>query len=126
MGADMDTDMDTAIDSDLGRFRVIHCILPSGRGFDLLRQLKAEKGIVSAFAHHARGGGISTRKGRESFYYVEKEVVTVLAPEDRADEIFEFIFYASGVNQPHAGMVLMEKASVGASLTLPEGLPEED
>jgi hypothetical protein len=52
-------------------------------------------------------------------------VVTVLAPEDRADAVFEFIYLASGVNQPHAGMVLMERASVGVPLTLPEGLPEE-
>lgn len=106
------------------RFRVIHCILPSGRGYGLLGRLKNEMGIASGFAHHARGGGISTRKGRESFYYLEKEVVTVLAPEDRADEVFEFIYLASGVNEPHAGMVLMERASVGVPMILPEGLPE--
>lgn len=105
--------------------RVIHCILPSGRGYGLLARLKQERGIASGFTHHARGGGISTRKGRESFYYLEKEVVTVLVPEDRADELFEFIYYASGVNEPHAGMVLMEKASVGVPISLPEGLPEE-
>lgn len=107
-------------------YKVIHCILPSGQGFDLLRKLKQVKGIVSGFAHHARGGGISTRKGRESFYYLEKEVVTVLVPEARADELFEFIYYAADVNVPHAGMVLMEKAGRGVPLTLPEGLPEED
>jgi hypothetical protein len=101
------------------RYKVIHCLLPPGRAAELLERLHREKGIADAFHHHARGGGISTRKGRESFHYVEREIATVLVPEARADEIFEFLYFAAGLNQPHAGMVLMEKTVMARPGVLP-------
>lgn len=102
------------------RYKVIHCILPAGQAHAMLDRLREEKGIASVFFHHSRGGGISTRKGQESFHYLEREIATVLVPEARADEIFEFIYFASGVDQPHAGMVLMEKTRLAMPLILPE------
>lgn len=102
------------------RYKVIHCILPAGQAHAMLDRLREEKGIASVFFHHSRGGGISTRKGRESFHYLEREIATVLVPEARADEIFEFIYFASGVDQPHSGMVLMEKTRLAMPLSLPE------
>jgi hypothetical protein len=100
------------------RYKVIHCLLPFGRAAEALERLRREKGIVDVFHHHARGGGISTRKGRESFHYVEREIATVLVPEERADEIFEFLYFAAGVNQPHSGMVLMEKTIMARPVVL--------
>jgi hypothetical protein len=114
------------IDIPVGHFKVIHCFLPIGQGHELLRRLKREKGLQSAFAHHVRGGGLSTRKGRESFHFMEREVVTVLAPAEQADEIFTFLFYAAGLDTPHAGMVLMEKAQMGVPMRLPAGIPDEE
>lgn len=108
------------------RYKVIHCLLPAGRITEVLERLRLEKGIASVFYHHARGGGISTRKGRESFHYVEREIATVLVPEDQADEIFEFLYFAAGVNQPHAGMLLMEKTILARPLVLPEATAEEE
>ena len=107
------------------RFKLIHCFLPAGVAAGVMERLYAEKGIASTFHHHARGGGISTRKGRESFHYLEREIATVLVPEDRADEIFEFLFFAAGINQPHAGMILMEKSLLAKPLVLPEEGPEQ-
>ncbi|MCP5277446.1 MAG: hypothetical protein H6935_03685 [Thiobacillus sp.] len=101
------------------RYKVIHCLLPSGRAVEALERLRQEKGIADVFHHHARGGGISTRKGRESFHYIEREIATVLVPEERADEIFEFLYFATGVNQPHSGMVLMEKTVMARPIVLP-------
>ena len=102
------------------RFKVIHCLLPVGRAAEVMERLYKEKGIASLFHHHARGGGLSTRKGRESFHYMEREMATVLVPEARADEIFEFLYFAAGGNQPHSGMILMEKAIMAKPLVLPE------
>lgn len=104
-----------------GGFKVIHCILPAGRAHAVLDRLRQEKGIASVFFHHSRGGGISTRKGRESFHYVEREIATVLVPAARADEIFEFIYFAAGIDRPHEGMVLMEKTRLAMPLVLPDG-----
>lgn len=102
------------------RYKLIHCLLPAGVAAGVMERLLTEKGIAGSFHHHARGGGISTRKGRESFHYVEREIASVLVPEERADEIFEFLYFASGVNQPHAGMILMEKTLLARPLVMPE------
>jgi hypothetical protein len=102
------------------RYKIIHCLLPSAVATAVMERLFTEKGIAAGFHHHARGGGISTRKGRESFHFVEREIATVLVPEERADEIFEFLYFAAGINQPHAGMLLMEKTLLAKSLVLPE------
>lgn len=106
--------------------KVIHCFLPPGKAHELLGRLKREMGIISAFAHHARGGGIHTRKGRESFYYTEGEVVTLLVPEAEADAVFAFIGRVIGLDRPRTGMVLMEKAQRGVAMTLPDNIPDED
>jgi hypothetical protein len=105
--------------TQIPRYKVIHCLLPAGHAAEVLERLRQEKGIVDAFHHHARGGGISTRKGRESFHYVEREIATVLVPEDQADEVFEFLYFAAGLNQPHAGMVLMERTLLAHTLAMP-------
>ncbi len=112
--------------TEVPKFKIIHCLLPAGRAIEALERLRQEKGIVDVFHHHARGGGISTRKGRESFHYVEREIATVLVPEERADEIFEFLYYAAGVNQPHSGMVLMEKTLLARPLLLSNGGTDEE
>jgi hypothetical protein len=113
-------------DIPINHFKVIHCFLPIGEGHELLRRLKQERGLHCAFTHHARGGGLSTRKGRESFHYLEREVVTVLAPAEAADATFAFLYHAAGLSRPHAGMLLMEKAQMGVAMRLPEGIPDED
>lgn len=114
----------TEMSDGIPRFKIIHCLLPAGVAGEVMERLYAEKGIGSLFHHHARGGGISTRKGRESFHYMEREIASVLVPEARADEIFEFLYRAAGVDQPHAGMILMEKALVARPMVLPEEGPE--
>jgi len=114
------------IDIPVDHFKVIHCFVPVGRGHEVLLRLKRDLGEISAFAHHARGGGLSTRKGRESFHYMEREIVTVLAPAARADEIFAYLYRAAGIDKPHTGMILMEKAQMGLAMTLPADVPDED
>lgn len=113
-------------DIPIDHFKVIHCFVPIGKGNELLKRLRREQGVHSAFAHHARGGGLSSRKGRESFHYLEREIITVLAPAERADAVFAFIYGAAGMNRPHVGMILMEKAQMGVALHLPAEIPDED
>lgn len=109
---------DSPVNEPVIRYKLIHCFLPLGRAAELIERLHAEKGIADTFYHHARGGGISTRKGLESFQYQEREIATLLVPEQRADEIFEFVYFAAGLNQPHAGMVIMERALLARPLNL--------
>jgi hypothetical protein len=84
----------------------------------VLDDLRKQKGVYSGFVHHARGAGVDSRRGNKVPYYVEREVITVLAPVAQADEVFEFLYFNAGLDQPHTGMVLMEKAIRGMMCNL--------
>jgi hypothetical protein len=103
--------------------KVITCIIPAGRGLELIERLR-ELGVVSAQVHHARGIGQSGKRRRGVSHYVEREVVQALVDAARADEVFDFLYAAANIGRPHAGMLLMEKAVHGIPLVLPD-LPDE-
>ena len=112
-------------DRRAAQYKTITCFLPAGRAQGVLERLRKEKDIPSAFAYHARGAGLATRRDKNRPEYVEREMITALVPAERADEIFRFIFFASGIDQPHAGMVLMTTAPCAEILCLPGEIPDE-
>lgn len=91
-------------------YKAITCFCPAGRGQRVLEELRNEMGINSAFVHHARGVGVGNLQEKKLFY-IEREIITALVPANRADEIFRFLYFAAGINEPHAGMIVMEKAT---------------
>jgi len=101
------------------RYKLITCFLPSGRGAGVLERLRREHGLGSAFYHHARGVGTGTKRTRRSFAASEREVITVLVSAPQADEVFRFMFFAAGLDEPRAGMIFMERAARAAPLVLP-------
>ena len=107
------------------KYKTITCFLPAGRAQAVLERLRKEMDVPSAYAHHARGAGLATRRDKGRPEYVEREMITALVPAERADEIFRFIFFASGIDQPHAGMVLMTTAPSAAMLCLSDEIPDE-
>ncbi len=105
--------------------KTITCFLPVGRAQAVLERLRSEKGIHSVFAHHARGAGLANRYGKNRPLFLERDIITVLVPAKQADEIFEFVYFAAGIDKPHAGMVLMGAAASCGFFVLPE-LPEDN
>ena len=103
--------------------KMITCIMPAGRGLEIIEQLR-ELGVASAQVHHARGAGKSSKRRRGVSLYAEREVVQALVDAARADEVFDFMYAAAGIGRPHAGMLLMEKVVHGVPLALPD-LPDE-
>ena len=100
-------------------FKVLTIIMPAGRASEVLDGLRQEAGVISACAHHARG--IGTQSLRHRVYSDEKQVITALVEAARADEVFHFLYHAAGIDQPHAGMVMMGHAFRGAGVVpLPE------
>ncbi len=97
-----------------GDYRVITCVMPAGRGAEVLDVLRRELGVVSASIHHARG--IGTQSLRHRVYSDEKQVLTVVVAADQGDAVFELIYFAAGINAPHAGMVMMGHAFRAAGL----------
>ncbi|HUW51517.1 MAG TPA: hypothetical protein VMV75_10940 [Sulfuricella sp.] len=106
------------------RQKAITCFLPAGQGLEVLDRLRREKGVNTAFVHHARGVGVGSRNPGRVLIYEEREIITALVPEAEADDIFNFLYFAAKIDQPHAGMVLMEKAIHARACPLPD-LPDE-
>jgi len=97
-----------------GEYRVLICIMPAGRGTEVLEALRRETGVISAIAHHARG--IGTHSLRHRVYSDEKQILTVLVDAGRADEVFHFLYFSAGLDTPHAGMIMMGHAFRGAGV----------
>jgi nitrogen regulatory protein PII len=102
--------------------RLITCFLPVGNGLGVLERLKAERGIVEASVGRGRGMGHLTpaahRRGLGS--ETEKEILTAVVPDDRADEIFRFIFEAASIDRPHGGIMFMSRLLQATRFELPE------
>lgn len=100
-----------------GEYRVLTCIMPDGHGAEVLEALRRETGVISAFAHHARG--IGTHSLRHRIYSDEKQILTALVEAERADEVFHFLYCRAGLDAPHAGMIMMGHAFRGAGVVPP-------
>jgi hypothetical protein len=100
--------------------RLITCFLPSGRAAEVLERMRKEHGLASAAYHHARGVGTGTRTGRGAFFSAEREVLTVLVPESRADELFRELYFAAGLNAPNNGIIFMERLLRATPTVMPE------
>lgn len=106
--------------------KIITCILPAGRGQEVLARLRKERGFVNASVHHARGIGAATMRRRQrARYFTEKDVLVAVAPAEDADDLFDFIYYAGGIGEPHSGMIFMERAFRATSMVAPN-LPSEE
>jgi hypothetical protein len=97
-----------------GDYRVLTCIMPTGRGTEVLEALRRETGVISAYAHHARG--IGTHSLRNRVFSDEKQILTALVEAERADEVFHFLYFNAGLDAPHAGMLMMGHSFRGAGV----------
>ena len=106
--------------------KLITSILPMGRGHEMLKKLRDEKGIYTANLDTARGMGKLTpdshRTGAGS--QTEKDILNVVIDSDRADEVFEYIYETAQINKPHGGMIFMTRLRQASPYNLPE-LPDE-
>ncbi|AGA90957.1 hypothetical protein Thimo_2210 [Thioflavicoccus mobilis 8321] len=105
--------------------KVITCILPKGRAMPVLEVLAREHRLTALDIHYARGvGRITPLRHRGVGETSEKEVLTVTAPADEADAIFEVIYELAEINRPHGGLMFMHALQASTQFRLPE-LPEE-
>lgn len=103
----------------------ITCILPKGIAPEILNMLQARWEIVTSNINTARGiGKITPLKYRGPGDQAEKEILTVVVPNDIADTIFNFIYHEANINRPHGGLVYMTAPQYATSFNLPD-LPTE-
>ena len=104
---------------------MITAILPKGRDKDLVKKLVHELGIDRVNVNHARGiGRITPLRHRGIGETTEKAIVTVMVDVERADEIFDFIYFAAELDRPHGGLMYQQPVIGATDFQLPD-LPEE-
>ena len=101
-----------------GAAKLIVCIVPQGKGIDLIALLSDEKSIQTANVSTGRGRGASTVGSIRA--WDEVDMLSVTVPEARADEIFDFLFEASEMNQPRGGIIFQHGVAPVTEFSLPE------
>jgi len=96
----------------------ITCFLPKGVGIRLVEMLHVEKNINSINVHTGRGlhavGSV-----KDSGAWSEHDILTVVLDAERAEEIFEFIFFQGELNKPGGGFIYQSPLIKASDYTLP-------
>ena len=105
--------------------KLIRCVLPVGKALPILENLKDHKGIITANINYARGltAGTSILVKKAIEVRVEKELLEVVVPAARADELFEFIYEDAGIGEARGGFMYMIALKRDVPFVLPS-LPE--
>lgn len=100
--------------------KLITCILPAGVADDVADRLRDE-GLVEFGVSKARGmGHLTPRAFRKAGSETEKEILTVVVPEDRADETFALLFEVAKIDRPHGGIMFISRVAQSTRFELPE------
>ena len=100
--------------------KMIQAIIPMGTALPVLKALREDKGLDAANINFARGVGRFVRwSERRLGDDEEKEILSVVVPTDRADEIFEWIFHEANMDHPHGGIVYMLPLTHASSFIIP-------
>ena len=91
----------------------ITCFLPKGTGVKMVEMLQSEKNIVSTNVHSGRGQ-------RTAETWKEQEILTVIFDADRAEEIFEYIYFQGKLNEPGGGFIFQSDLNRATSFKLPD------
>ena len=91
----------------------ITCFLPKGAGVKMVEVLRSEKNIVSTNVHSGRGQ-------RTAETWKEQEILTVIVDSDRAEEIFEYIYFEGKLNELGGGFIFQSDLNRATSFKLPD------
>ncbi len=114
---------------DFPEAKLITCILPDeGQDMALLKVLRTKKGIITANTSLCRGFGLQMRrkyKRKRQVAAYSVRVVTIVVEEDRADDVFEFIYHQVDFDHPCPGLIYQGSLLAATPYTLPAGVLEE-
>ena len=110
----------------LSHQKLITSIIPKGAGNDVLLGLRNDFGINTGNIKMARGSGqynpLSLRGIGEQ---TEKEILTVIVSAEKADEIFEYIYFRAHIDEPHNGIIFQSDLLYASKYRLPEDIDIE-
>ena len=105
--------------------KIITCLIPkeNSKALEVAKLLHDEKGIDSTSVNSGRGSGLARAISYGA--WVEVDILTVIVDEERAPEIFAYIFEKGDINHPHSGFMYQGDLSNVTPFALPD-IPEED
>ena len=103
-------------------------VVDDGTDLALLDALRSKKGVIRAHSASCLGSSITaearTKPGKLPEPVMVRKV-EILVPEDRADELFEFVCEHARLAELGRGVVWQTAAPFATLYELPAGLPEE-
>lgn len=96
----------------------ITCILPVGNAHRLMQLLYDEKGINTSNVYRGRGLRMSSSIGYEEWQ--EVEIVSVIVPSGKADEIFEYLYDKTDIGKARGAFMYQNKLIQSTAFKLPE------
>lgn len=109
-----------------GRQKLITSIMPKGTGRKVLVGLRKEHGINTGNINMARGAGMYNPFAKRGIgEQTEKELLTVVVPEDKADEIFDYIYELAAIGEPHRGIIFQSDLLCASAYEVPADIAEE-
>lgn len=101
--------------------RLIGAILPRGVAAEVVRRLREEKNIQRADVGGARGlDHLLQFAPHGTAEEIAVEILSAVVPADRAEEVFDFVFEAAGVDRPDGGIVFQHALSGASPFVLTE------
>ena len=116
--------------SDFPACKAIYCVVPDdGTDKRLLTELRKKQGIIRAGSATRRGIGVlaelKVKRGKLPQSEVVKELY-VICSEDKADEVFDFMFWFAHIDKPGRGMMFQQAVTGCIPYELPADIPDED
>ena len=106
--------------------KLITCILPKGKAFPLQQALVDKHNIYAGNYHFGRGVGRASHiRDRGIGNQQEREIIEVVVPADKAEELFEFMFLNAEMDEAHGGMIYMTSIPRSTIMTVPDAPHEE-
>ena len=97
----------------------ITCFLPKGAGIKIVEMLHVEKHIDSTNVNAGRG--LRTVENVSDYgAWSEQDILSVIVDANRAEEIFEFIFFQGELNKPGGGFIFQADIKRSTPFYLPE------
>lgn len=111
----------------LAHQKLITTIMSKGSGRKVLVGLRREHGINTGNINMARGAGMYNPLAKRGVgEQTEKEMLTVIVPAEKADEIFEYIYNTANIGEPHHGIIFQSDLMCASSFEVPEEIREEE
>ena len=104
--------------------RLLCCMMPHGTGLPLLERIFHQLGITRVDLHSARGFFIGADP-RGLFSRIERDVLQVVVEEERAEELFDWLYREAHVGTQEGRFLYMARLGHATGYAMPPGVPLE-